>query len=130
MRTAMIVDNSSSASVAHTTRLCLPVKYVPVMRQNWRPHSVVRPIRTRTTSRHGAVIANAIRTHTVELTSSWLQSIDDLNVPVFTLRHLPRAGASLRRSYRRPAVAVVDTPARNVEDRWVNQLVGADCRRR
>ena len=103
--------------MAHTTLLCLPVKYGPLMRQNWRPHSVVRPITTRTAIRHGAVIANATSTHTVESRSSWLQSIDDLKVPVFTPRHLPPAGASLRRSYRRSAVAVVDTLARNVEDR-------------
>src|SRR6476659_10773394 len=115
MRTAMIVDTSSSANMAHTTRLCLPVKYGPLMRQNWRPHSVVRPIRTRTTTRHGAVIANAASTHTVESRSSRLQSIEDLKVPVFTSRHLPPAGAGLRRSYRRSVVAVVDTPGPNLE---------------
>src|SRR6476646_8720179 len=89
MRTATIVETSRAASMAHTTRLCLPVKYGPVTRQNWRPHSVARPIRMRTTIRHGAVIANATSTHIVELRSSWLQSIDDLKVPVFTARHLP-----------------------------------------
>src|SRR3954470_7385550 len=114
MRTAMMVDTSRAANMAHTTRLSLPVKYGPVTRQNWRPHSVVRPIRMRTTIRHGAVIANATRTQTVELRSSWLQSIDDLKVPVFTPRHLPPAGAGLRRSYRRSGFAVVDTPAPNV----------------
>lgn len=103
--------------MTHTTRLCLPVKYGPVMRQNWRPHSVTFPISTRATIRHGAVIANATSTHTVELRSSWLQSIDDLNVPVFTPRHLPPAGASLRRSYPRSGAAVVDTLAPNVVDR-------------
>src|SRR6478609_2179382 len=89
MRTAMIVETSSSANMTHTTTLCLPVKYGPVMRQNWRPHSVTFPTRTRAMSKHGAAIANATSTQTVELRSSWLQSIDDLKVPVFTLRHLP-----------------------------------------
>ncbi len=88
------------------------------MRQNWRPHSVIRPIPTRTTIRHGAAIANATSTQMVELTNSWPQSIDDLNVPVSTVRHLPPAGASLRRSYLRAAVAVADTPAPNVNARW------------
>ena len=47
---------------------------------------------------NGTVITNVARIHTMELTSSWLQSIDDLNVPVFILR----------RSYRRTGVVVAD----------------------
>src|SRR6478735_1556875 len=113
----MIVETSSSANMTHTTTLCLPVKYGPVMRQNWRPHSVTFPTRTRAMIKHGAAIANATSTQPAELRSSWLQSIDDLKVPVFTLRHLPPAGAGLRRSYRRSGVAVVDTPAPNVVHR-------------
>ncbi len=46
------------------------------------------------------MIANVANTQTMELTSSWLQSIDDLNVPVFILR----------RSYRRTGAVVADTP--------------------
>ena len=55
------------------------------------------------------MIANVASTHTMELTNSWLQSIDDLNVPVFILRHVAHAGANLRRSYRRTGAVVFDT---------------------
>ncbi|GFG48826.1 hypothetical protein MAGR_02670 [Mycolicibacterium agri] len=63
------------------------------------------------------MIANASSTQMLELTNSWLQSIDERNAPVFTPRHLLPAGASLRRSYRRTAARVADTRGSNGEQK-------------
>src|SRR5437762_3111873 len=74
-RTDTTADASSAASSSHTGQLARPAKYSPVMRQNWRPHPVNRRSNTSTTARQSAAITNASSTHSVELTSSLLQSM-------------------------------------------------------
>src|ERR1700712_823957 len=50
------------------------------MRQNWRPHSVRRPRRTRTTTRQTAVMPKVFNTHRVDVRSSLLQSTEGVNL--------------------------------------------------
>ena len=82
------------------------------MRQNWRPHSVVRPTTTSTTSRHEAVITHICSTHRVELTSSWLQSIDGLKCRVHPATPPSGAEQPAAKLPQARLAAVVDTPAR------------------
>src|SRR6185295_19933468 len=99
------------------------------MRQNWRPHSVVRAITTSTTSKANAVMTNVSSTQRTEFGNSLLQSIDGLNV-VFIRRHLPRARATLRRSYRSVKMPEGMSSSRLAEccAQMRDQRVGVDAR--
>ena len=76
---------AAAPSMAHTARLCLPLKYVAGDAPELTSPLGRPPDQTRATQQARRGDRERLHTHTVELTSSWLQSIDDLNVPVFIL---------------------------------------------